>query len=69
MKVDDEDKAIILLLSIPNSYDYLVTTLTYGKEVISFDSISSTLWQHAQHRQTVEEGGESSGEGLFVKGG
>lgn len=58
MKVDDEDKTITLLYYLPSSYDHLVTTLTYGKKTITFDSISSTLLQQAQHRQSVEEGGE-----------
>lgn len=69
VKGDDEDKAVILLYYLPRSYDHLVTTLTYGKESITMDSISSTVLQHSQHRQSVEEGEGSSGECLFAKGG
>ena len=28
---EDEDKALLLLASLPTSFDYLVTTLMYGK--------------------------------------
>lgn len=31
VKIDDEDKTIILLYSLPGSYHYLVTTPTYEK--------------------------------------
>ena len=30
--VDDEDRAILLLCSLPSSYDHLITTLTHNKE-------------------------------------
>lgn len=69
VKVDDEDKTIILLCYLPSSYGHLVTTLTNGKELIMMNSIYSILLQHTQRRQSVEESGRSSGESLFVKGG
>ncbi|GFS39105.1 hypothetical protein Acr_00g0061200 [Actinidia rufa] len=32
VKIDEEDKALLLLTSLPDSYDTLVTTLLYGKD-------------------------------------
>jgi hypothetical protein len=41
--VDDEDKAIILLHSLPSSYEHVVTTLTFGKESIKVGDITAAL--------------------------
>ena len=30
VKIDDEDKALLLLNSLPESYEFLVTTLLHG---------------------------------------
>jgi len=32
VKIDEEDKVLILLSSLSESYDYIVTTILYGKE-------------------------------------
>src|ERR1044072_1072286 len=67
--IEDEIKAVVLLCSLPGSYDHLVTTLTYGKDSVTLDAISSALLAHAQRaNRAEEEGGGSSGDGLFVKG-
>ena len=39
----DEDKALILLSSLPESYDYIVTTMLYGKETLILEEVTSTL--------------------------
>src|ERR1044072_2567871 len=65
---DDEVQAAVFLCSLALSYAHLVTTLTYGKDTVKLDDISSTLLAHEHRSRGVEEGG-SSGDGLFVKGG
>ena len=40
---DDEDKAILLLTSLPSSYENLMTTLFYGKDTLKFEQVSGSL--------------------------
>uniref|UniRef100_K4ALF2 Uncharacterized protein n=1 Tax=Setaria italica TaxID=4555 RepID=K4ALF2_SETIT len=49
--VDDEDKAIILLCSLPSSYEHVITTLTYGKESIKVEDITAALLAREQRRK------------------
>ena len=46
MKIDEKDRAIILLCSLPGSYEHLVTTLTYGNEDVKVDEIVTALLGH-----------------------
>jgi len=43
VEIDDEDKALLLLNSLPDTYEHLVTTLLYGKEKIKFIDVSNAL--------------------------
>jgi len=64
VKIDDEDRAIILLCSLPGSYEHLVTTLTYGKEDVKVDEIVTALLGHEQRRKNNLS--EDPSEGIFV---
>ena len=55
VKIEDEDKAIILLCSLPPSYEYLVTTLMYGKQSISLEEITAALLVLNQWKQNASE--------------
>src|SRR6266498_89766 len=67
MTVEDEDRAIILLCSLPGSYEHLVTTLTYGKENIKLEDIVVALLAHDQRRKNNATG-EFSGDALHIRG-
>ena len=40
---DDEDKAILLLASLPSSYENLMTTLLNGNDTLKFEQVSGSL--------------------------
>ncbi|CAA0835646.1 Uncharacterized mitochondrial protein AtMg00810 [Striga hermonthica] len=66
-KIEDEDKAMILLCLLPPSYEHMVTTLTYGKETIKTEEITSALLAHNQQKQKSGESSSQS-DSLCVKG-
>ena len=43
IKVESEDQALIVLSSLPASYESFVDTLLYGKDTISLDDVSNAL--------------------------
>jgi len=67
VKIDDEDRAILLLCSLPLSYEHLITTLTYGKETIKVEDVTAALLSYDMRKKnTAEE--VAHGEGLLVNG-
>ncbi|KAE8691550.1 ABC transporter B family member 18 [Hibiscus syriacus] len=65
VKIEDEDKAMILLCLLPPSYEHMVT-LTYGKETIKVEEITAALLAHNQRKQNAGE--SSQADSLYVKG-
>ena len=43
VKLEEEDKSFLLLCSLPPSFDSLVTTLLYGKEMLEYEDMVSVL--------------------------
>ncbi|KAH9761919.1 Integrase catalytic domain-containing protein [Citrus sinensis] len=61
-RFEDEDKALLLLNSLPDKYDHLTTTLLHGKDSVTFDAVCSALYNsetrkkdRKDHRDTVTE--------------
>ena len=48
---EDEDKVLLLLASLPASFDHLVTTLIYEKEAIVLEEVTSVLLSHIKMKQ------------------
>ena len=59
-----EDKALLLLASLPTFFDHLVTTLMYGKAIILLENVTSVLLSHIKMKQDCDG---SQANGLIVK--
>ena len=46
--IEEEDKSLLLLCSLPGSFDPLVMTLLYGKETLVYEEIISVLRSNEQ---------------------
>ena len=51
VKIDEEDKAVILLASLPKSYETFVTTLLVRKTTLTVDEVSIVLLETANMKQ------------------
>jgi hypothetical protein len=67
VKFEDEDKALMLLNSLPTSstYENLVTTLTWGKETLELEDVTRALLAFHQRKKNIDE--NSQREWLVVK--
>lgn len=43
IKVNEEDKALLVLITLVDFYDNLVTTLPFGKDTLSLEDIMASL--------------------------
>ena len=43
VKIDKEDKALILFNSLPVSYDHIITTILCGKKILILEEITTIL--------------------------
>ena len=66
VKFEEEDMALILLNSLPETYNNLATTLMGGKETLELEEITSVLLSFNQRKKVSD--GSSQGEGLMAKG-
>ena len=62
----DENKVIFLLVSLPDSYDHLVTTLLHGSKAPDLEDVITTLMEYYQRKKGAED---NHGEALYVKNG
>lgn len=64
VKIDDEDKALRLILSLPPSYKHMQPILMYGKDTIVFSEVASKLI--SEERRIIEESRPSENSVLAV---
>ena len=58
VKIDEEDRALLLLCSLLGSYDGLITTLVYGKETLNFEEVVGVLKSN-EKRERLCKGGSN----------
>ena len=59
VKIEDEDKAIVLINSLPSSYDTLATTILHGKDSIELKDVTSALLLNEKMRKRPENHGHA----------
>ena len=66
--VGDEDKDLLLLASLPNEYDYLVTTFFHGKDEVKFDEVYNALYNTEIRKKDKKEHGYAKVEAYTARG-
>ena len=65
--ISSEDKALLLLNSLPDNYDHLITALLYGKDEIKFDDVSNALTNNEYRMKDKQVQRDTMIEALIVK--
>ena len=64
--LEDEDRALILLSSLPNSYEHFVDTLLYGRQTLTLKDVKNAL-ESKDLKKRSDFKDQAIGDGLFVK--
>ena len=67
VRIDEEDQGIILLSSLPKSFEHFVDTILYGKESLTMADVKSAL-NSKEIQKKSDESTDDNGEGLYSKG-
>ena len=68
VEIKDEDKALLLLNSLRDTYDHLITTLLYGNNEIKFNDVSNALTNNEYRKKDRQAYVDTSSEALMVRG-
>ncbi|TXG47175.1 hypothetical protein EZV62_026469 [Acer yangbiense] len=69
VEIIDEDKALLLLNSLPDTYEHLTTTLLYGKDEVKFIDVSNALVNNEYWKKDQLDHRDSTSEALTVARG
>ena len=64
--LEDEDRALILLSSLPDSYEHFVDTLLYGRQTLTLKDVKNAL-ESKDLKKISYFKDQAIGDGLFVK--
>ncbi|GJU16931.1 hypothetical protein Tco_1144897 [Tanacetum coccineum] len=65
VKINDEYQALMLLTSLPSSYDNFVETLLYGRESLTLEDVLSSL-NSRELKKRIDA--KDDGDGLYLRG-
>nr|GEY83420.1 retrovirus-related Pol polyprotein from transposon TNT 1-94 [Tanacetum cinerariifolium] len=66
VKFKNEDLTLLLLTSLPASYEHFVDTLLYGRKALTLEDVMATL--SSKEIKERSKAKEDDGEGLYVRG-
>ncbi|TXG69221.1 hypothetical protein EZV62_004156 [Acer yangbiense] len=69
VEIIDEDKALLLLNSLPDTYEHLTTALLYGKDEVKFIDVSNALVNNEYRKKDQLDHRDSTSEELTVARG
>nr|GEZ64460.1 retrovirus-related Pol polyprotein from transposon TNT 1-94 [Tanacetum cinerariifolium] len=64
--ISNKDQVLLLLTSLPSSYDNFVETLLYGRDTLKLEDVLATL--NFRELQKMTEAKGDGGKGLYVRG-
>ncbi|KAJ4730101.1 Retrovirus-related Pol polyprotein from transposon TNT 1-94 [Melia azedarach] len=68
VKVEDEDAALILLVSLPLSYENFVQSFIVGKDIVSLEEVRSSLHTRELRHKATGTGADNQAAGLVASG-
>ncbi|KAJ4717199.1 Retrovirus-related Pol polyprotein from transposon TNT 1-94 [Melia azedarach] len=68
VKVEDEDVALILLVSLPLSYENFVQSFIVGKDTVSLEEVRSSLHTRELRHKATGTGADNQAAGLVASG-
>ena len=69
VEILEEDKVLLLLNSLPESYEHLTTTLLYGKDEVKFVDVSNVLVNNKYRKKGQNNHIDTTSEALTVARG
>lgn len=67
VKIEDEDQTLILLCSLPHSFEYFVDIMLYGRDTISVENVKASLNSKVLKKKMSGKMVDDQADGLVVR--